>query len=880
MHIRTSNWGPYSTQLPSISRIHDGDKFTIAVSPGIMSGHRPVVSLAQASGDFEILDALPDLTYYRHRYHIGVGRKLCADVEFFTLSSQSAAIVVEYENTGAVPWNVETFSICQPESQQCPPALSCPAGAVVLDAADYDKLESAKAGWVLDWRDGVHPAAGATNGNALIWGAESIYRGAFVRWKLPEGLKGNYNLYARYLHSGQNAVLVVKGVGSNLTIPIETTLSEYRFSAPQAVLLDGQTEITLEHPKLTPLELDCLVLTPQGAEPPKLAPPPMPPRLECMKTDHQASITTMKSCPRGDWYCLWSSNARKNNGAIGPRLRHYALPYGDMRRAANFISTANLLGGNAPVAAVVCVGNQFRTLGAKRKLKELMIVSTGRSEQAAIDQIGAEREHVDGRIAELRRKYARHIKIFTGPTQVASFAKRLSAQTLTNINYPGLLGKRRQHKVCYYTPAKHYGTFYLWDMGMTGIGMSSVAPDQASDLFRQYFPADDCVPFLAWGTMLPCHVFMYWNYYQVTRDRAFLSDNFHLAMRMYNFFAGHDKRSRIRDAATGLLSNYGYFCNAGGWDDYPAQQRYHQIGSNRIFPVVCTAQTVIAAKMLRLAALALDKKAEYKSLCADIEQLENLLYKHHWNEQEGLFSYYDDRDPHNRFMTIDGEEANKGLDGLFGLASGSLKPEHVELFVKTITDPARFLSPFGLTTVDMTAGYYKPGGYWNGHVWAPPSWFFFRGLLNYGRVSQAKTLASRVIRSFMKASATHGYIVECVDNRLGHPEHVPYFSGLTAPLLDLIGSLYGPRSTTTGPDVDAELSRTKLGWNLKVTSPTHRGWTGILLTLDANRRYAMKPSGGSMVQIKSDAYGKAWLRLDLHSDRTDVTITPAEASKP
>lgn len=872
MDIRTSDWGPYSSQLPGISHLCNGSKFTLAVLPGTMSSHHPVVDFREANGSFEILSALPDLTYYHHRYRIGPERDLLSDIEYFTLSPESAAVSIKYTNSGKRPANVETFLAFQAECDQDAPIVSCSPNSVLLDSNDYCEIDPLHTGWVTDLKMGIFADSSASNGNAIYWG--TVYKGEFVRWRLPHSLTGRYILSIRYCLNGPDRPITIEGTCKN-NVLLENTLGKYVFSEPVYCDCHGDRDMLLKYePCQYPLQIDCIVLTPVEDELPTASYTTNHSILDEIEVNPATSISTMKAAPTGKYYGIWSSNARRETSPVGPRRNHYAVTPGtSLSEAARLCNMGNLLSGNLPIAGVMCIGNQNIILAPGESLEELIILSTADSQDTAAAKTQEERLHLKHRIDTIRTEYESHAKCFKGPEQVVGFAERLAAQTLTNINYPGILGADRQQKVRYYTPAKFYGTFYLWDMGMTGVGLSSVASQQTEDLFRQYLPSDDRVPFIAWGTMLPCHIFLYWNHFQTNRDLDFLANNFELAMRMYKFFAGHDPRSKMRDPHTGLLTNFKYSYNSGGWDDYPAQQRYHQIGSDRIFPVVCTAQTVIAAKMLRLAALELDKKQEFDILDKDITEFENLLYEYHWNENEGIFSYYDARDTEGRFLEIEGEDANKGLDGLFPLASGSLKPDHVDRIVQTVTDEKRYLTQFGLTTVDMSAGYYRPDGYWNGHVWVPPTWFFFRGLLNYGYISQARDLAERVIGSFMKASKRQGTIVECIDNELGHPEHVPYFSGLTAPLLDLIDSLYGSRQITTGPDIDAKLVRYNDSYSLNAISPSHRGRTGLILTLDNDRQYSMRiAESDRSIELTTDRFGKTALCLNIDRPLTHATI--------
>ena len=92
---------------------------------------------------------------------------------------------------------------------------------------------------------------------------------------------------------------------------------------------------------------------------------------------------------------------------------------------------------------------------------------------------------------------------------------------------------------------------------------------------------------------------------------------------------------------SGILSPFDYFYNSGGWDDYPPQKytRDHKLGPC-MAPVVTTAHAIRIAKIMTMAADALDKPEDTRTYERDIASLTEALQKNSWDEILRIFRLF------------------------------------------------------------------------------------------------------------------------------------------------------------------------------------------------------------------------------------------------
>ncbi|MFQ7002641.1 MAG: MGH1-like glycoside hydrolase domain-containing protein [Ruthenibacterium lactatiformans] len=157
-------------------------------------------------------------------------------------------------------------------------------------------------------------------------------------------------------------------------------------------------------------------------------------------------------------------------------------------------------------------------------------------------------------------------------------------------------------------------------------------------------------------------------------------------------------------------------------DDYAAQVLMHAKGlSGRaavLFTAMSSARRRSCADARRLGLVRVG------SARADISGFHALQCA--WDGECGYFSsvLHDDAGRPQGFLRTDaGENANKGLDGVYPLVAGACTARQQSTALAHLKSTKELFSPVGLTAVDMSASYYRDDGYWNGAVWFSHQWF-------------------------------------------------------------------------------------------------------------------------------------------------------------
>jgi hypothetical protein len=253
-----------------------------------------------------------------------------------------------------------------------------------------------------------------------------------------------------------------------------------------------------------------------------------------------------------------------------------------------------------------------------------------------------------------------------------------------------------------------------------------------------------------------------------------------------------------------MVCTWSYFYNSGGWDDYPPQHAVpvSKDDGREIIPVVGTAHIIRCAKMLKLAA----EQLGFPSECYDndIRRFSESLNKNAWDEEAGYYSYtqYDrNGDFVGIFRHSSGKNFNMGLDGAMPLVSGCADGDRAARLWKHLEDPSECWSPAGLSTVDRSAPYYRTDGYWNGAVWMPYCFFFWKAALDAGKADFAWQIASTCLEEFEQGTSDSYACYEhfSAENRLGAGWH--HFAALSSPVVNFAASYGEPGTVTSGWDV-------------------------------------------------------------------------------
>jgi hypothetical protein len=294
--------------------------------------------------------------------------------------------------------------------------------------------------------------------------------------------------------------------------------------------------------------------------------------------------------------------------------------------------------------------------------------------------------------------------------------------------------------------------------------------------------------------------------------------------------------------------------------------------------VVNTAHALRAAKLLRNAAYVLKKEDDIHVLDHDIEYFTYALESFMWDEASGYYAWVIREDNRKKKMLWEEKiNANMGLGGLSPLVAGIENEERAERLLGHLRNPKRIWSQVGLSTVDMSAPYFSHDGYWNGRVWMPHQWFFWKAILSYGEVDFAENIAKRALDVWAREHARNH---DCYENfiiKTGEGSGWVRFSSLSAPVLCFY-SAYHRKGTVTAPfDViirEKRYDEKRDELHLKVEAPSQEKALPLLMVLAPKTVYSVKGEGVEPAKVTTDEGGYASFTVDFKGDAREILVSP------
>lgn len=380
----------------------------------------------------------------------------------------------------------------------------------------------------------------------------------------------------------------------------------------------------------------------------------------------------------------------------------------------------------------------------------------------------------------------------------------LKSTLLSNVVYP--IYTQNQY-IKHFTPGKWWNSLYTWDLGFTALGLSTVNPTTAMECINTYVtPPGSQSAFIHHGSPLPVQIYVFLELWNKTQSKELLRYFYPRLKQYYEFLAGHYGSSSTDVLASHLLKTWDYFYNSGGWDDYPPQAGVHEQHLEKwVTPVVTTAHVIRVAKILRMAASALNKHADLKEYDRDISRFTTALQNNSWDAKSGYYSYVmHDSTGHATGFYKDpasGANYNMGLDGAYPLIAGMCTSDQQEILVDKIFSPQHMWSPSGITVVDQAAPYYRIDGYWNGAVWMPHQWFVWKTMLDLNRSDLAYQVAAKGLDVYKREVDASYYTFEHFLAASGRGAGWHQFSGLSTPVLSWFAAYYKTGTITPGFEI-------------------------------------------------------------------------------
>lgn len=375
-----------------------------------------------------------------------------------------------------------------------------------------------------------------------------------------------------------------------------------------------------------------------------------------------------------------------------------------------------------------------------------------------------------------------------------------------NFCFPTTLQNRQS---AFIAPAKYFTTPFSWDAGFVTLGMAGLCPEFSAAGANLYLTSSNSqVPFIYSGSPVPTQFYSFWSLFSSQNSASFIKGIYPSLVRMYEFFAGRDSKSNVDMTGRGLLTTYSYNYSLG-IDDHPIQLWAYENNKVKggVYPLILAAQVLRCAKIMRNFAYISERYEDIKKYSADISKFETVIEDSMWDARSGLYGWlYNDA----------GEIRRPELDGCCGDRSGcTMLPvfagilEHADELTKTIFDPQRFWTRWGISSVDMQAPHYTTDGYWNGGIWPVMNWFVWRAMIETGQADMARRIALRIMDTWTEFYRKEHYCGEHFNIGRQRMEGVPNFTGLGMVIADMHNAYFKPHTVTL--PFDAWITGKKIG---------------------------------------------------------------------
>ncbi len=832
-------WGPYGKKYMGISRIADhsfakGVRFDVTVAPAIFGGDIKVPNATLPSGCHPWRCG-PDYSLFTYRYDLEWKDKVYAEVSYVKIDDESTLIRTEIVNNSELIQNcvINFFeSIEYPSPSYC--KLTLPDKYAYKNAVEYDSYTYAV---TRPWDEE---------------NADGYKKGEFADHKFVDGFglgdrAGKWHMPHRYLppfgcEKGDNVTLTINNDTefNNAVLSVRYRTSGIKYEQGKMVGVNVTTGNTVSSFIMNnELRLDF-----EPTDELKIA------RFDIGHVKAKDFEINLEAVGTGgiefDFFCI---SEKENADEIKAEMTGY-----DFTPEINTVKCDN---GYLTSCRYEDVDGTFflRTFNDNTRFRE---IETGALEDCMTARLsnsdptfddvaesftGAfSRKHSDDGFFSnaiihtiFVEPYSNHIEysvISKGETEYKSadqyekiFEDRLSVAPKTKLNKDGSKYElsndilkstvmvnavypiyKHGEYIIHHTPGKRWDCLYTWDSGFIGLGLIDY-----SERFSRYsldtYLSDESNPdyaFLHHGSPVPVQIYQWLELLKRNNDKDDLLALYPRVKLYYNFLAGKIRGSTTAKLKSGLTTTYDYFYSTSGMDDYPAQVAMMDRNiRDTTAPVISTSQLIRCGKILRMVADKLGLKNDSKTYSDDIEKLTASLNEYSWDKESGYYSYVlhdKDYNPLGFMLTEDGENLNKGLDGIYPIIAGVCNEEQQNAILGHLKNEKEMLSPYGISAVDMTAGYFMVNGYWNGNVWFPHQWFIWKSMLDIGENDFAYKIAELALNIWKREVDYSYYTFEMVNVVTGRGGWFHNFGGLSTPITMWSDAYYKPGTFNTGFD--------------------------------------------------------------------------------
>ena len=818
-------WGPYSKKYMGLSKIIDelagvGARFDFSVHPTLWNSATPVPNVTVPS-NYHLWNCKSDYSYFSYRYELMWKDQVYTDVSFSKIKEDAYLMRCEFFNNTLLSQNciLNVFSALEfPYPTYC--QVNTPEKCVLKTANDYDEYTyKVSRPWDEENPDGMFKGMFADKdfymGKGLGDRCEN-YHVHFLNLKpfgCEKGDKVSYTLNAEE-ETFEKPVLAVRyktvtdgdaHFDMNGTEVVFEHSDELTFA-----YLPYMNAFTLESLGTAGIELDFLAVIEENDKAQLTADkvsfgytPEI--ETEILESGHRTKLT-YKDVDLPFYVLTHNKNTRERTlesgsleDALINRLSNGDHTYDDLKEtfSGSFKRKTSDEGffQNTLIKSIFVKPDTSHI--------EYVVLSNEKFEplsDAEYESIYEKAKKDDNDICfnEAGKKYTLSTEI-------------LKSTLLTNVVYPVY---RHGENVIHHTPGKRWDSFYTWDSGFIGMGLLEFSKDLCRYALDMYL-CDDTnkdFAFLLHGSLVPTQFVEYLELLKRTEDKESLAFLYDKAKLYYEFLRGRNHKSTCAKFNNGLLTTYDYWYSHCGMDDYPAQvEMMAKKAQKYTCPCLSTAQIIRAGKIMKMVAYSLNRLDDIKIYDEDIAYSTKALNELAWDEESGYFGYtlYDEQGNVTGIMrTDDGENWNKGMDGIYPIVAGAVKGERKERVLAHIKNPNEMWSQAGISAVDMSASYYFDDGYWNGNVWMSHQWFVWKTMLDNGEADFAFEIAKRALDMWKDETDFTYNTYECFGIATKRGGWFHNFGGLSAPICIWANAYFRPQTVTTGFDIWTDYQHT------------------------------------------------------------------------
>ena len=863
--IKMPKWGPYSKKYMGLSHIIDsmadlGARMDFCVLPTLWNSSNPVPNVTVPS-NYHLWECNTDYTYYSYRYEMMWKDRIFADISYSKIKDDAYLIRCKINNNTHLEQNC-VYNIFA--SMEFPFTdyieIIKPDGCIVKNANDYTDFGYATdRPWEYETPDGLFRGMFRDSDFYLGEGLgdrcdhEHVHYLGIMPFGCTAGDRVAYKLSAEGI---ANPVFAIR------YRTVTDGDAHFDINGNQ-VTLPHSEELTIEYipycenPKFTStggagVEIDFIAVLSNGekisTEKKRRAFVPQI-RTEKVGTGYRANL---HYCYDDCDYSVLTHNSNTRfrtldsgslEDALINRLSNGDHTYDDLRETfSGSFKRKNSDDGffqNTLIKSIFVAPNSTHT--------EYVVVSKG--EFAPLTDDEYEAIYKKARATAAGNTYNEEGKKYALSTNI------LKSTLLTNTVYPVY---RHGENVVHHTPGKRWDSFYTWDSGFIGMGLLEFSPKLCQYALDMYLCDDSNKDFcfLLHGSLVPTQFVEYLELLKRTEDKHRLDFLYDKMRLYYEFLRGRTHGSTCAKFGNGLLTTYDYWYSCSGMDDYPAQVKMIADKAEEYScPCLSTSQIIRAGKILKMVAAFLGKKEDIAVYDADIQQSARALNQLAWDEESGYYGYtmYDkDKNAPYIMKTQEGENWDKGFDGVYPLIAGVAPEDRKERLLSHIKNPKEMWSAAGVSAVDMSASYYFDDGYWNGNVWMSHQWFVWKTMLDNGDTDFAFQIADRALEMWREETDFSYNTYECFGIKTRRGGWFHNFGGLSAPICIWANAYYKPGTVTTGLDIWTDYQHTcddyaEVSFKYYGNSPKY----SMIITLDDGKEYDVTLNGKSI-----DAYNR------------------------